>query len=271
MFEELQIAMILSWIEKMFTGFSTVLDSLLNMNIDIPADAAITSMGVTLASMFFAMEIFSQMAQFRVDRIEEAIKIAMKFVVAKIIIENSSGIVNGIRGLMGLATGSSFSDALNGILGIIKSTTSETIDGGMFGIGYFVANIFLNIMYGVFFIVLVSIVVSIVGIFVEIALHQAIAPIALSTLCNDISRSTGIAFIKSFAAICLQLTIINAAMEAFSIIFPELEKLNFKPASGADSGMFGSIIQLLIPLVSLIALSKAIKSSSDITKRMLGA
>ncbi len=271
MFEELKIAMILGWIEKMFTAFSTALDSLLGMNIDIPADAAITSIGVTLAALFFAMEIFSQMAQFRVDRIEEAIKIALKFVVAKIIIENSSGIVNGIRGLMGLTTSKGFSETFSHLFSLIKDTTATTIDGGMFGIGYFVANIFLNIMYGVFFIVLVSIAVSIVGIFVEIALHQAIAPIALSTLCNDISRSTGIAFIKSFAAVCLQITVINAALRAFLFIFPKLEAMNFKPASGDDMGMFGPVIQLLIPLVSLIALSKAIKSSSDITKRMLGA
>lgn len=263
--------MILMWMKQMFTAFSTTLDSLLGMSINTPADPAITSIGVTLASLFFAMELFSQMAQFRVDRIEEAIKIALKFVVAKIIIENTNGIVNGIRGLMGLTTGASFSNTLTRIQGIVEKTTSETIDGGMFGIGYFVANIFLNIMYGVFFIVLVSIVVSIVGIFVEIALHQAVAPIALSTLCNDISRSTGIAFIKSFAAVCLQITVINAALQAFGFVFSKLEAMNFKPASGADMGMFGSVIQLLLPLVSLIALSKAIKSSSDITKRMLGA
>jgi hypothetical protein len=102
---------------------------------------------------------------------------------------------------------------------------------------------------------------------------MCVAPIALSTLVNDTTRSTGISFIKSYSAVCLQLTLISVCINVYSAIATALNAQI--EALFGDSliavNIFGQLINALVPLLLFVCLSTAIKKSGDITKRMLGA
>ena len=125
-----------------------------------------------------------------------------------------------------------------------------------------------------FVVMFVKIAINFIGIAFEIGIHQALAPIALSTLCNDMTRPTGIAFIKSYAASCLQIAVMAAIFKVYADLMVQLSNLNLLKALGEasiDLGIFSSVVSFITPLICTIALSKAVKLAGDMTKRMFGA
>lgn len=239
-------------------------------DINIVPLPAITALGVSLTSLFFCLEMFSQMAQFRVERIEDAIRIAMKFIVAKIIIENSVGIAKGIYQMFRITSNTYISQTFDHIIGTLKAFTIDPDAGGLMDIGYillFVAFIGVAIMFLVLYI---KILITFIGIGFEMGIHQAVAPIALSTLCNDLARPTGIAFIKSFSATCLQVIVIIAIFNVFTAIMNN-HLINHLMFDTSGLGIFSGLANFVVPTIFFMALNKAIKSASEITKRMFGA
>lgn len=235
---------------------------------------AIVSVGVALTSLFFCLEMFSQLAQFRVERMEDAIRIAMKFIIAKVIIENTDGISQGIYQLFSLSSTGGLKDACKGIGNMIGAIALESGVGGLLGIGYLLLFVAIAMLCSLLAIEIFKIIISIVGVFFEIAIHQAVAPIALSTLCNDLARPTGIAFIKSYACACLQMTVMTTICSVFTSITSHLITIDLESElnkSGISLGIFSHCIRFIAPLLCVVALSKAIKISSDLTKRMFGA
>ena len=193
---------LLGTIGYLINCFQSIYTAIIGIPLNVDDFTTITNpIGVSLASLFFALEAFSQMAQFRFERIEDAIRLGLKLVVAKIIIENSSTIAGGIYELFfqGAARDSitnGMADLSSQLSGSIPSSLLLN-DGGTLGILFVIDAIFLVIAIIVVFVLLSMIAIQICGIVFEIAIHMACAPIALSTLCNDTARSTGISFIKS--------------------------------------------------------------------------
>lgn len=265
---------VVTGISELFDKFKQVILILMGAvgTTDIAPTAAITAVGVSLTTLFFTMEMFSQMAQFRVERIEDAIRIAMRFVVAKVIIENTSGISKGIFGIFMKGTGNGIGTALDSVTANLAALVIEPDKGGFLGAGYIILFVFLCVVYVVFFFQLLKIVISYIGIAFEIGVHQSLAPIALSTLCNDTVRQTGITFMKSYAATCLQLAVLTAIFNVFGELTGKLAVVSFVNGSmaTADLGIFASLVELLMPLLLIMALCKAIKTSTDLTKRMFG-
>lgn len=253
------------WVGSIFSYIKTLSSSLITVNI-VPG-AAITAVGVSLTSLFFCMEMFSQLAEFRMERMEDAIRIAMKFVVAKVVIENSSAIVKGISGIFYKTTSLYLFEISNNISAAISGITIAEKSGGLLGIAYLL--LFLGIVgIGIILLVfLLKIAITIIGISFEMGIHQAIAPIALSTLCNSTARSTGIAFIKSYSAVSLQLTVIAAIFKVFIVVRETIIKITI---NGDTLGIFSCFINFVPTLICVIALSKAVKAATELTKRMFG-
>ena len=251
-----------------FRGYLVTLMYATKVDI-VPADA-VTSVGVSLTTLFFTMEMFSQVAQFRMERIEDAIRIGMRFVVAKVIIENTAGISKGIYGMFRIVTGNTIWDACNSISGAVKEVTIGANSGGFLGTAYLLLFLAAAGIACMFVAMFAKIAINFIGIAFEIGVHQALAPIALSTLCNDITRPTGIAFIKSYAASCLQITVMAAIFRVFTDLVVKLSSLSLETAA-AGLGIFAPLVSFIAPLICTIALSKAVKLAGDMTKRMFGA
>lgn len=267
-------------IYSFLTKIGGYIDQLLGaIYIPIVPSSAIVSVGVALTSLFFCLEMFSQLAQFRVERVEDAIRIGMKFIVAKVIIENTDGVSQGIYEIFRISTSGGIKEVCVKIADCISMTDNlQSGQGGLLGIGYLLLFLTSGLMTIYIAVSVIKIIISLMGVFFEIGIHQALAPIALSTLCNDLARPTGIAFIKSYASACLQLTVITAICSVGAQILDVFLKIDFveifgakNPTIEAQLGIFTFIFNFISPLICVIALSKAIKISSDLTKRMFGA
>ncbi len=263
----------LTLIKGLIGIFSNIYQNILEIDI---SDAGIVmtgvnSAGVALTSLFLCMEFFTQMTSKWFERIEDAIQLGIKLVVAKIIIENSSSIIGGIYSYFKNLGSISMSEGLNAVSQNLNAVSGlDSMEGGFMGIAYLGMAIVLALILVIVFIILVLLAVEIIGIVFEIGIHQAVGPIALSTLCNSTFRSTGLSFIKSYSAVCLQTTVIGAIFKVYAAFYDKLDlKLDLGDftADGFISWLFG----FFTPILGLIVICVTVKKSSDITKRMFGA
>lgn len=261
----------LSGIGGVVLSFKELINNILNIPLsesDVVA-SAVTSAGVSLTSLFLCMEFFSQITSKWFERMEDAIQLGIKLVVAKIIIENSSSIVGGISSYFKNLGQASIADGFDTVAG---SLTSMGIPdkGGPFGLGYILVAFLLLIILLVVVILLMMMTIDVLGIVFEIGIHMAVGPIALSTLCNSTFRSTGLSYIKSLSAVCLQTTVIGAICKVYTK-YATFFNLNLDGSLATGGGGFGFVFGCFAPLLSLLVLCVTIKKSSDITKRMFGA
>jgi hypothetical protein len=257
--------------EALINFFTDAMELIFGYSMPIEANAAITTAAVSLATLFFVMQFFSELASFRMDRIEEAIRLAMKIIVAKIILENSAVITDMIYEMFWGLSVDSLGLALDDLAASL-STIGRPDDPGFLGINDILSLVLIFLpAFGITIVVLCSLVLTIAGIFFEVQIHVAVAPLAIATLVNETTRSTGISFIKSYVATCLQLTIISTCVAVFGHI-----NLLLKPAINELDGflsstvMVGSLINCIVTLLVFVCFSTAIKKSGDLTRRMFG-
>ena len=266
---------VLALIQNTFGGFEQILTALQKVEVKT-TDIDLSSFGVSLTTFFFLIQMFAEMSNFRFERLEDAVRLGLKLVVAKVIIENSSAITGVIYNAFFKPYGI---ERIKTALGSWKSdfltVTKGTIDGGLLGVNFLFEATILLIAWLIIMALLIKMVAQIAGILFDIAVHQVIAPVALSTLCNDTAKSTGIAFIKSYSATCLNCLVIAILFSAMSPLYEQLSEIHkkfFESSTEVISSTFLiDALTLMAPIICMIVLSTAVSRSSDMTKRMLGA
>jgi hypothetical protein len=263
-------------IDHITSEFSEVISAILGLfsgnSLAVDIGNAATAVGISLTTLFFCMAMFSEITAFRVERFEEAIRLAMKFIVAKIIIENTSWISGAIYALfLGLSQG----ELANGLnlftlesFGVTEPSLTGMEPFGT-GLGWLMQVMFAitpKILVTVF--IYATLLLTVAGIVFEIGIHMAVAPIALSTLCNDMTRPTGISFIKSYTAVCMQAFVFAACLKLYALMQPlintTVEELS------VEINLFADIVKFILPVLMILCLTTALKRSNEITKRMLG-
>lgn len=252
-------------------GFANVIQTISGFDATTSMGTAINvfeAAGTALLTLFFAMEAFTYCANIDFNGgIEGAIRIAMKLVVSALIVQNVDNIVGAVSGL--LKQNVDFSSAFSNISSsFVAAATANTIDPGTLDINYICMSFILLILIILMFVMYSLIVVSMLGVVFETAILTAISPVALSTLVNSQARSTGISFIKNFAAVSMQWGVLAICFEAFNTISTSLT-LDF--ASGlAGDGLLANIMQYATPVLCVIMLAVTVSKASEITKRALG-
>lgn len=252
-------------------GFANVIQTISGFDATTSMGTAINvfeAAGTALLTLFFAMEAFTYCANIDFHGgIEGAIRIAMKLVVSALIVQNVDNIVGAVSGL--LKQNVDFSSAFSNISSsFATAATANTIDPGTLDINYICMSFILLILIILMFVMYSLIVVSMLGVVFETAILTAISPVALSTLVNSQARSTGISFIKNFAAVSMQWGVLAICFEAFNTISTGLT-LDF--ASGlAGDGLLANIMQYATPVLCVIMLAITVSKASEITKRALG-
>lgn len=252
-------------------GFANVIQTIAGFDATTSMGTAINvfeAAGTALLTLFFAMEAFTYCANIDFHGgIEGAIRIAMKLVVSALIVQNVDNIVGAVSGL--LKQNVDFSSAFSNISSsFVAAATANTIDPGTLDINYICMSFILLILIILMFVMYSLIVVSMLGVVFETAILTAISPVALSTLVNSQARSTGISFIKNFAAVSMQWGVLAICFEAFNAISNNLT-LDF--ASGlAGDGLLANIMQYATPVLCVIMLAVTVSKASEITKRALG-
>ena len=252
-------------------GFANVIQTISSFDATTSMGTAINvfeAAGTALLTLFFAMEAFTYCANIDFHGgIEGAIRIAMKLVVSALIVQNVDNIVGAVSGLLKQTVdfSSSFSNISSSFA---AAATANTIDPGTLDINYICMSFILLILIILMFVMYSLIVVSMLGVVFETAILTAISPVALSTLVNSQARSTGISFIKNFAAVSMQWGVLAICFEAFNAISNNLT-LDF--ASGlAGDGLLENIMQYATPVLCVIMLAVTVSKASEITKRALG-
>lgn len=252
-------------------GFANVIQTISGFDATTSMGTAINvfeAAGTALLTLFFAMEAFTYCANIDFHGgIEGAIRIAMKLVVSALIVQNVDNIVGAVSGLLKQTVdfSSSFSNISSSFA---AAATAGTIDPGTLDINYICMSFILLILIILMFVMYSLIVVSMLGVVFETAILTAISPVALSTLVNSQARSTGISFIKNFAAVSMQWGVLAICFEAFNAISNNLT-LDF--ASGlAGNGLLANIMQYATPVLCVIMLAVTVSKASEITKRALG-
>lgn len=252
-------------------GFANVIQTIAGFDATTSMGTAINvfeAAGTALLTLFFAMEAFTYCANIDFHGgIEGAIRIAMKLVVSALIVQNVDNIVGAVSGL--LKQNVDFSSAFSNISSsFVAAATANTIDPGTLDINYICMSFILLILIILMFVMYSLIVVSMLGVVFETAILTAISPVALSTLVNSQARSTGISFIKNFAAVSMQWGVLAICFEAFNTISTSLT-LDF--ASGlAGDGLLANVMQYATPVLCVIMLAVTVSKASEITKRALG-
>ena len=252
-------------------GFANVIQTISGFDATTSMGTAINvfeAAGTALLTLFFAMEAFTYCANIDFHGgIEGAIRIAMKLVVSALIVQNVDNIVGAVSGLLKQTVdfSSSFSNISSSFA---AAATANTIDPGTLYINYICMSFILLILIILMFVMYSLIVVSMLGVVFETAILTAISPVALSTLVNSQARSTGISFIKNFAAVSMQWGVLAICFEAFNAIS---NNLTLVFASGlAGDGLLANIMQYATPVLCVIMLAVTVSKASEITKRALG-
>lgn len=252
-------------------GFANVIQTISGFDATTSMGTAINvfeAAGTALLTLFFAMEAFTYCANIDFHGgIEGAIRIAMKLVVSALIVQNVDNIVGAVSGLLkqNVDFSSSFSNISSSFA---AAATANTIDPGTLDINYICMSFILLILIILMFVMYSLIVVSMLGVVFETAILTAISPVALSTLVNSQARSTGISFIKNFAAVSMQWGVLAICFNAYSLISSSLV-IDF--SSGLDgAGLLMHIFKYATPVLSVVMLAITVAKSSEITKRALG-
>lgn len=183
------------------------------------AMTAVEGVALVLVSMFFAIQLCNDAMLLKIQSYEQVFKLFFKFVMAKVIVQNARGLMGIIfNGFNGLA--SALGEVNYGFLSSFDSSAllSQPEDAGFLNLNYLVQYLevmptFLILMGACWVINLI-----LIGRVFEIVVYTVISPIPLATFAGEGWHDSAKAFIKSYAAVCLQGLVVVVMFYAFSQI-----------------------------------------------------
>lgn len=181
------------------------------------AMTAVEGVALVLVSMFFAIQLCNDAMLLKIQSYEQVFKLFFKFILAKVIVQNA-------RGIMGILFNgfNSIAETLGETnYGFLSSFSTDAIitqpsDAGLLNLNYLVKYLeamptFLILMGACWVINLI-----LIGRLFEIIVYTVISPIPLATFAGEGWHDSAKAFIKSYAAVCLQGLVVMVMFYAFA-------------------------------------------------------
>lgn len=228
---------------------------------------AIQAMGLALLVLFFVVGVMKTCGSFaEVKRPETALKILIRFALAKGVVTYGldlmlalfsivQGVVSTIMNSAGL--GAIQQTILPGeiITAIEECTFFESIP------------LWAVTLIGSLFITVLSFVMilTVYGRFFKLYLYTAIAPVPLSTFAGEPTQSVGIAFMKSYAAVCLEGAIIVLGCIIFSLFAATPPVV--QSGAAAVTMVWSYVGELVFNMLVLVG---AIKMADRVVREMMG-
>ena len=181
------------------------------------AMTAVEGVALVLVSMFFAIQLCNDAMLLKIQSYEQVFKLFFKFILAKVIVQNAKSLMgilfNGFN-----AIAASLGDVNYGFLSSFGTDAiiSQPSDAGFLNLNYLVKYIetlptFLILLGACWVINLI-----LIGRLFEIIVYTVISPIPLATFAGEGWHDSAKAFIKSYAAVCLQGLVVIVMFYAFS-------------------------------------------------------
>lgn len=228
---------------------------------------AIQAIGLALLVLFFVVGVMRTCGSFaETKRPETALKLFIRFALAKGVVTYGldlmlalfsiiQGVVSTIMNSAGL--GAIQQTVLPGeiIIAIEECTFFESIP------------LWAVTLIGSLFITVLSFVMilTVYGRFFKLYLYTAIAPVPLSTFAGEPTQSVGIAFIKSYAAVCLEGAIIVLGCIIFSLFAATPPVV--QSGAAAVTMVWSYVGELVFNMLVLVG---AIKMADRVVREMMG-
>ena len=225
------------------------------------------AIGYGLLVLFFVMGVMKTCGSFaELKRPEQALKVFVRFAVAK-------GVIT-----YGL-------ELMNALLSIIQGVVSSIMRSGGFGApqetvlpqeiitaveeaGFFESiPLWAVTLIGGLFIWVLSfmMILTVYGRFFKLFMYTAIAPIPLAAFAGEPSQSIGISFLKSYAAACLEGTIIVLSCIIFSVFAGSPPSID--PNAAAATMVWNYIAELIFNMLVLVG---TVKMADRVVREMMG-
>ncbi len=181
------------------------------------AMTAVEGVALVLVSMFFAIQLCNDAMLLKIQSYEQVFKLFFKFILAKVIVQNAKGLMGIIyNGFNAVASG--LGEANYGFLSSFNTDAilKQPDDAGFMNLNYLVKYLetmptFLILMGACWVINLI-----LIGRLFEIIVYTVISPIPLATFAGEGWHDSAKAFVKSYAAVCLQGLVVIVMFYAFS-------------------------------------------------------
>ena len=181
------------------------------------AMTAVEGVALVLVSMFFAIQLCNDAMLLKIQSYEQVFKLFFKFILAKVIVQNAKGLMGIIyNGFNAVALG--LGEANYGFLSSFNTDAilKQPDDSGFMNLNYLVKYLetmptFLILMGACWVINLI-----LIGRLFEIIVYTVISPIPLATFAGEGWHDSAKAFVKSYAAVCLQRLVVIVMFYAFS-------------------------------------------------------
>lgn len=214
-----------TWIEMVNLAFDSALETLSvspfdsSITVINTALTAVEGVALVLVSMFFAIQLCNDAMLLKIQSYEQVFKLFFKFILAKVLVQNARGLMgiifngfNQIAARLGEAN-----------YGFLDSFTPESLitqpdSAGFLNLNYLLKYLetmptYLILMGACWIINLI-----LIGRLFEIVVYTVISPIPMSTFAGEGWHDIAKAFIKSYAAVCLQGVVIIVMFYAFAQI-----------------------------------------------------
>lgn len=236
-------------------------------NVIVNIHGAVQAIGLGLLVLFFVVGVVKTCGSFaELKKPEHALKLFIRFALAK------AAVTHGLELLMSLfsITQGLMSRIMtaSGIGGASQTVLPDSIRTAIDNTGFFESiPLWAVTLIGGLLITALSFVMimSVYGRFFRIYLYTAIAPVPLAAFAGESSQSVGKAFIKSYAAVCLEGAIIVLACIIFSVF------ASSPPVVDASKAAVTQVWTYVGELVfNLLVLVGTVKMADRVVREMMG-
>ncbi|GHU60316.1 hypothetical protein FACS1894171_1310 [Clostridia bacterium] len=227
---------------------------------------AVRAVGLGLLVLFFVVGVMKTMGSFaEMKRPEVAVKMFIRFVLAKAAVTYG---LNLMMALFGIVQGlMSTIMSASGVGGGTATMLPPEIVTAIENTGFFESiPLWAVTLIGGLFITVLSfiMIMSVYGRFFRLYMYTAIAPVPLAAFAGEPSQSVGKAFIKSYAAVCLEGAVIVLACIIFSVFASSPPAID--PNAPAVTMVWSYVGELIFNLLVLVG---SVKMADRIVREMI--
>ena len=228
---------------------------------------AVQAVGLALVVLFFVVGVMKTCGSFAdLKRPEAAIKVFIRFVLAKTAVTYGLELMNALFSIaLGLVTTIMSAAGFGAAQEIILPTeiiTAVEDCGFLESIPLWAVTLIGGLLITVLSFVMIM---TVYGRFFKLYLYTAIAPVPLSAFAGEPTQSIGLAFIKSYAAVCLEGAIIVLGCEIFSLFAASPPVID--PDAAAVSMVWSYIGELVFNMLILVG---TVKMADRVVREMMG-
>lgn len=236
-------------------------------NVIVNIHGALQATGFALLVLFFVIGVVKTCGSLaEVKKPEHALKLFIRFALAKGVVtyglELMMALFNIVQGIISTIMNSS------GLGSATQTVLPHTIVQAIEDCGFFASiPLWAVTLIGGLFITVLSfiMILSVYGRFFKLYLYTAIAPVPLASFAGEPSQSIGKAFLKGYAAVCLEGAIIILACVIFSVFASSPPVVD--TSVSAVTMVWSYIGELIFNMLVLVG---AVKMADRVVREMMG-